>query len=50
VTRTRRDQSRRVTPELMAFHKRRAHWLRDEAWRNMWRALWASLKGILRRR
>jgi hypothetical protein len=50
VTRTRRDPSRRVTPELMALYKRRAHQLRSEAFQNIWRALWVSLmKMILRR-
>jgi hypothetical protein len=39
----RRDEPRRVTPELLAFHKKRAHRLRDEAWRDLWRAVWASL-------
>jgi hypothetical protein len=50
VTPARRDKPRRVTPELLAFHKRRAHQLRDEAWRNMWLAWWASLMKIIRRR
>jgi hypothetical protein len=35
----RRDTSRRVTPELMAFYKMRAHELRAEAYRDMWRGL-----------
>ena len=35
-TRTRRNSSHRVTPELIAFHTRRAHQLREEAYRNMW--------------
>jgi hypothetical protein len=39
-----------VTPELMAFYKRRAHQLRAEAWLNMWRAVWAALTRIVRRR
>jgi hypothetical protein len=42
--------SRRVTPELMAFYKRRAHRLRHEACQDMWRALWVSLLKIVRRR
>jgi hypothetical protein len=50
VTPARRDQPRRVTPELMAFYKRRAHQLRDEACRNTWRAVWALLMKIIRRR
>jgi hypothetical protein len=41
VTPPRCDQPRRITPELLAFHKKRAHRLRDEAWRNLWRAKWA---------
>jgi hypothetical protein len=43
----RRDQTRRITPELMAFYKRRAHQLRAEAIRNVGRALWASLMRII---
>jgi hypothetical protein len=35
----RRDPSRRVTPELMAFYKKRAKQLRDEAFRDMWRGI-----------
>jgi hypothetical protein len=30
---TRRDDPRRVTPELMAMYKKRAHQLRAEAYR-----------------
>jgi hypothetical protein len=33
----------------MAFHRHRAKQLRDEAWRDMWRAVWALLKRIARR-
>ena len=44
----RRDTPRRVTPEAMAFYKRRAKRLRDEAFRYAARALWASLKKIVR--
>jgi hypothetical protein len=40
----RRDEARRITPELLAFHKKRAHRLRDEAWRDLWHRVWASLK------
>ena len=36
----RRDQSRRITPELMDFHIKRAHQLRDEGYRDMWRDMW----------
>ncbi|WP_156439560.1 RSP_7527 family protein [Bradyrhizobium valentinum] len=39
----RRDSPRRVTPELIDFHIERARLLRAEAYRNMWRALWALL-------
>ena len=39
----RRDTPRRVTPEIIDFHVRRAHELRTEAYRNMGRALWALL-------
>ncbi|MDO9562364.1 MAG: hypothetical protein Q7J60_12125, partial [Bradyrhizobium sp.] len=44
----RRDTPRRITPERMAFHKQRAKQLRDEAWRDMWQALWRLLKKIAR--
>ena len=46
MTGMRRDGPRRITPERIAFHKHRAKQLRDEAWRDMWRALWALLKRI----
>jgi hypothetical protein len=46
---TRRDPSRRVTPELMAFYRRRAHQLRAEAYRNLWRTLWEWLRKIVQR-
>jgi pimeloyl-ACP methyl ester carboxylesterase len=49
-TPTHRNLSRRVTPELIAFHTRRAHQLREEAYRNMGRALQALLIKIVRRR
>ena len=39
---------RRVTPELMAFYKKRAHQLRAEAYVNAGHALWAWLKTIIR--
>jgi len=48
VTLTRRDQPRRVTPELMAFYKKRAHQLRAETYVNAGRALWAWLKHLIR--
>ena len=43
----RRDQSRRITPDLMAFYKKRAHQLHAEAIRNTGRALWAALMRII---
>ncbi len=49
MTPARRDQPRRVTPELMAYHKKRAHRLRAQACRDFWRAMWASLRKIARR-
>jgi hypothetical protein len=39
----RRDNSRRVTPDILDFHIKRAHQLRVEAWRDMWRGLWRLL-------
>jgi hypothetical protein len=39
---------RRITPQIMAFYKRRAHQLREEAWINAGYALWAFLKRIVR--
>ena len=42
------DISRRVTPELIDFHVRRAHQLRIEAWRNMWRGLSGLLVRLTR--
>jgi hypothetical protein len=50
VTPTRRDATRRVTPDLIEFYTRRAHRLRVEYCRNLWRALWVSLTAIMRRR
>ena len=44
----RRATSPRVTPELIDFHVRRAHQLRVEAWRNMWRGLWSLLVRLKR--
>jgi hypothetical protein len=46
----RRDDTRRITPELMAYHKRRARELRTEAYRSMTRAVWPWLIENLRRR
>jgi len=45
-----RDTPRRITPERMAFYKRRAKQLRDEAYVNAACALWGLLKRIVRRR
>src|ERR1700754_4901981 len=40
----RRDtSSRRITPDLLAFYIRRAHQLRTEFYRDMWRAIWIRL-------
>jgi hypothetical protein len=39
----RRDTVRRVTPQLIDFHIKRAHQLRVESYRNMWRAIGALL-------
>jgi len=50
VTGMRRDTPRRVTPERMAFYKRRAKQLRDEAYVNAARALWQLLKKVVRLR
>jgi hypothetical protein len=44
----RRDTSRRVTPELIDFHIKRAHQLRIEAYRRMWRAIGALLVRLKR--
>ena len=42
----RRDQPRRITPDLLDFYIKRAHHLRDEAIREMWRAVWGRLTQI----
>ena len=44
----RRDTSRRVTPELIDFRIKRAHQLRIEAYRDMWRAIGALLVRLKR--
>jgi len=44
----RRDTPQRITPERMAFYKRRVKQLRDEAYINAARALWTWLKKIVR--
>jgi hypothetical protein len=45
-----RDGPRRVTPELIAFHSRRAKQLRDETYRNTARAMWGWVMKIIRQR
>jgi hypothetical protein len=43
----RRDpRPRRVTPDLIAFYTKRAHELRAEYYRSMWRAIWDWLINI----
>ncbi len=44
----RRDITRRVTPELIDFHIKRAHQLRVEACRDFWRAIGALLVRLKR--
>jgi hypothetical protein len=39
----RRDTSRRITPDLLDFYIRRAHALREQWYRDMWRAMWSWL-------
>ena len=46
----RRDQTRRITPDLIEFYTKRAHELRAEYYREMWRAIWTLLMKIGRRR
>ena len=46
----RRDEPRRITPELMAFHKHRAKRLRDQAYVDAMHALWALLKKFVAKR
>jgi len=46
----RRDIQRRVTPEVLAFYKRRAKQLRDQAYIDAMHELWALLKRIVGRR
>jgi len=40
---------RRITPDLMAYYKRRAHQLRAEACRDAWRWLWTALIRMFQR-
>jgi hypothetical protein len=35
----RREPSRRITPDLLDFYIKRAHELREKAYREMWRGL-----------
>jgi hypothetical protein len=44
----RRDTSRRVTPGLLEFYISRAHALRAECYRDMWRAIGAWLVRLKR--
>jgi hypothetical protein len=44
----RRDSSRRVTPDVLDFHIKRAHQLRAELYRDMWRAIAALLVRLKR--
>jgi hypothetical protein len=44
----RRDTPRRVTPELLAFYKQRAKQLRDQAYVDAVRAVWAWVKRMMR--
>ena len=46
----RRDQPRRLTPELLAFYKQRAKQLRDQAYIDAMHALWTLLKKLVGRR
>jgi hypothetical protein len=46
----RRDPSRRITPDLLDFYKTRAKQLRDEAYREVWRGLWALVMKVFGRR
>ena len=46
----RRDQARRLTPELLAFYKQRAKQLRDQAYIDAVLALWALLRRLVGRR
>jgi hypothetical protein len=41
--------TRRITPGVIEFYTKRAHELRAEYYRNMWRIIWAWLTGIGRR-
>lgn len=45
----RRDRPRRITPGVIEFYTKRAHELRAEYYRNMWRGVWSWLSGIGRR-
>jgi hypothetical protein len=43
----RRDQPRRLTPELLAFYKQRAKQLRDQAYIDAMLALWSLLRRLV---
>jgi hypothetical protein len=43
------NEERRVTLDLIEFYKKRAHELRAEYYRNIWRAVWTLLMRIGRR-
>jgi hypothetical protein len=45
----RETSSRRVTPGVIEFYTKRAHELRAEFYRDMWRAIWDWLSNIGRR-
>jgi hypothetical protein len=45
----RETSSRRVTPGVIEFYTKRAHELRAEFYRDMWRAIWSWLSNIGRR-
>jgi len=42
----RRDTRRHITPDLIELHKKRAHELRAEYYRGVWRAIGARLTRI----
>jgi hypothetical protein len=44
----RRDASRRITPDLLDFHVKRAHALREECFRDTARAIAAWLVRLMR--
>jgi hypothetical protein len=44
----RREPARRITPELLDFHVRRAHAMRQQCFRDVWRAIGAWLVRLTR--